>query len=242
LFRGSKRRLARWFFWRPIAPFVVEFLVLAPLVLADTPSDSLAGFVFLLPWVLVILGLINLPFVAAAFRAFHLDRETRRNHALEHATIHYLEANGPRRFSGRAAKDGFRVCGRTSTREIRTAFEQVRRVVRNDGRLPCISRRCGSNVIVALGLALLLLFTVALVSVIAQPPLAVRASALVGVVVFFVAMRHGIGNWIQGRFFMTVDFKEVSLRDVREVQAGPMERRPVHFVSTIVRAKAQDVV
>jgi hypothetical protein len=61
-------------------------------------------------------------------------------------------------------------------------------------------------------------------------------------VVFFVAMRHGIGNWIQGRFFMTTDFEEVSLRDVREVQAGPMERRPVHFVATIVRATAWDAV
>jgi hypothetical protein len=56
-------------------------------------------------------------------------------------------------------------------------------------------------------------------------------------VLFFVVMRHGIGNWIQGRFFMTTDFEAVSLRDVREIQAGPTERRPVHFVSTIVRVK-----
>jgi len=242
LFRKSKRRLARWFFWRPIVPFVVEFLVLAPLVLADTPSDSVGGVVFLLPWLLVLFGLINLPFVAAAFRAFHLDRATRRNHALEHATIHYLEADGGRQLSGRAARDGFRVCGRSSVREIRTAFEQVRRVVHDGGPLPYISRRCGSNVVSSLGLALLLLLSVALVSLVVQPPLAVRASALAGVVVFFVAMRHGIGNWIQGRFFMTLDFADVSLRDVREVQAGPMERRPVHFVSTIVRAKAPDAV
>ena len=41
---------------------------------------------------------------------------------------------------------------------------------------------------------------------------------------------------------MTLDFADVSLRDVREVQAGPMERRPVRFVSTIVRAKAPDAV
>ena len=145
-------------------PFVVEFLVLAPLVLADTPSDSVGGVVFLLPWFLVLFGLINLPFAAAAFRAFDLDPATRRNHALEHATIHYLEADGARRLSGRAARDGFRVCGRSSVREIRTAFEQVRRVVHDGGPLPHISRRCGSNVVSSLGLALLLLLTVALVS------------------------------------------------------------------------------
>ena len=241
LFRGSKRRLARWFFWRPILPFVVEFLVVAPLVLADTPSTAIGGVVFLLPWFLVLFGVINLPFMAAAFRAFHLDKETRRNHALEHATIHYLEANG-RRLSGRALRDGFRIGGRSSAREIKAAFEQVRRVVRDGGRLPHISRRCGSNVVSALGLALTLLLTVALVSLLVQPSLGIRALALTGVVVVFVVMRHGIGNWIQGQFFMATDFEEVSLRDVREVQAGPMERRPVHFVSTIVRAKAPDAV
>jgi hypothetical protein len=219
-------------------PFVVEFVLLAPFVLADDSSNSIGGIAFFLPWLLVLLGLINLPFVAAAFRAFHVDHETRRNHALEHATIHFLEAGGTRRLSGRAARNGFRVCGRSSAQEIRKAFEQVRRMVRDGDRLPYISRRCGSNIVSALGLALLLLLAVVLISLMVQPPLVVRASALALVVVFFVALRHGIGNWIQGRFFMATDFEEVSLRDVYEVQAGPMERRPVHFVATIVRAKA----
>jgi hypothetical protein len=219
----------------------VEFLVLAPLVLADSPSDSIGAVLFVLPWFLVLFGVINIPFVAAAFRAFHLDQETRRNHALEHATIHYLEANGPR-LSGRASRDGFRVSGRASVPEIRTAFEQVRRVVRDGGRLPYISGRCGSNVVGTLGLGLLLLLAVALVSLLIEPSLGVRASALAGVVVLFAAMRHGIGNWIQSRFFMATDFEEISLRDVREVQAGPMERPPVHFVATIIRVRARDAV
>ena len=223
-------------------PFVIEFVVLAPIVLADTPANSIGGLVFLLPWLIVLFGLINLPFVAAAFRTFHIDRETRRNHALEHATIHVLEASGKRRLSGRAARDGFRVCGASSARDIRSAFDQVRRMVRDGEQLPYISRRCGSNVVSALGLALVLLLVVALTSLLVQPPLVVRASALAIVVIVFVAMRHGIGNWIQRRFFMATDFEEVSVRDVREVPVGPMERRPVHFVATVVRAKARDAV
>jgi hypothetical protein len=219
----------------------VEFLVLAPLILADSPSDSIGAVLFLLPWFLVLFGVINIPFVAAAFRAFRVDHETRRNHALEHATIHYLEADGPR-LSGCASRDGFRISGCASAREIKTAFERVRRVVRDGGCLPYVSRRCGSNVVSALGLGLLLLFAVALVSLLVQPPLEIRASALAGVVVLFVAMRHGIGNWLQRRFFMATDFDEISLRDVREVQAGPMERPPVHFVATIIRVRARDAV
>jgi hypothetical protein len=202
------------------------------------PGSSIGAIVFFLPWLLLLFGLINLPFVAAAFRAFHVDREVRRNHVLEHATIHFLEATCKRRLSGRTARDGFRVCGHSSSREIKKAFDEVRRTVRAGDPLPYISPRCGSNVVSALGLALF----VALVRLLVQPPLMVRASALAGVVVFLVGMRHGIGNWVQRRFFMATDFDEVSLREVREVQAGPMERRPVYFVATIVRPKARDAV
>ena len=180
--------------------------------------------------------------MALAFQAFHRDPDTRRNHALEHATIHFLEAGRNRRLSGRATRDGFRVCGRSSPHEIKKAFERVRRVVRDGDSLPYISPRCGSNVVTALGLALLLLLSLAGVSLVIQPPLIIRAAALLGVVVFFVAMRRGIGNLIQRRFFMSTDFADVSLREVREVPAGPLDRRPVHFVATIVRTRVRDAV
>lgn len=235
MFRGARRRVLRSFFLRPIRPFVIEFLVLAPLVLADTPTASVPGVVFFLPWLLVLFALINFPFVLGAFRAFHLDRDTRRNHAIEHATIHFLEATGTRRLSGQAHREGFRVSGRVSPSQIRKAFDQVRRALRDGEPLPYVSRRCGSNVISALGLALLLLLVVTLGCLVLEPSLLVRASALAFVVLFFVAMRHAVGNWIQARFFMATDFEEVSMRDIYEVEPGPFERRPVHFVATIVR-------
>ena len=239
MFRGARSKLARWFFWRPILPFVVEFLLVAPLVLAGASPGAIDGVVFFLPWLLALLALINLPFVAAAFRAFRLDPQTRRNHALEHATIHVLEIGKTRRLSGRAAGNGFRISGRTSPHDIRRAFEQVRRTVRSGAPLPHISGRCGSNVVSALGLALLLLLSVALVTALLQPPLVVRASALASVVVVFVSMRLAVGNWIQRRFFMSTDFDEVSLRGVHQVQPGPMERPPVHFVETVIRVNAR---
>jgi hypothetical protein len=242
LFRDGKKRIARWFWLRPVVPFVVEFVILGPLVLAATPANLIGGVAFFLPWLIVLFALINLPFVVLAFRAFHLDSATRRNHALEHATIHFLEAGRNRRFSGRATRDGFRVGGRSSPHEIKKAFEQVRRIVRNGECLPYISPRCGSNLVTALGLGLLLLLSVAALSLLIQPPLIIRAGALAGVVVFFFAMRRGIGNWIQRRFFMATDFDDVSLREIRVVQAGAMDRRPVHFVATIVRTRARDAV
>jgi hypothetical protein len=56
-------------------------------------------------------------------------------------------------------------------------------------------------------------------TVLFRPPPAVRAAALAAVVLLFVGMRHGIGNAIQRRFFMKVDF------DVT-VTAAPRCRTP----------------
>ena len=238
MFRGAKHRLARWFFAKPVVPFAVEFVVLAPLILADNPSAHAGGYVFLLPWLVLLFGVVNVPFVVGAFRAFRLDLATRRNHALEHATIHYLEAGGGKRLSGRAAVNGFRVIGRSSAPEIKSAFEHVRRVVREGGQLPYVSRRCGSNVVTALGLVLVLLLGVASVSVVLRPPLAIRASGLTSVVLLFFFMRHGIGNLIQRRFFMTIDFDEVSLPEIREIKPDPIDRRRGHFVVTNVHVAA----
>lgn len=53
MFTGGKYKLARWIFRRSILPFAVEFVVLAPLVLVDDPSDVASGYVFLLPWILL---------------------------------------------------------------------------------------------------------------------------------------------------------------------------------------------
>lgn len=237
MFRGRRVRMVWWLTRRPIVTFAVEFVVLAPLILAGAPSGAAGGAIFLLPWVLALFAVVNLPLLSAAFRGFRMTDATRRNHALEHATIIFLRDAGVARIGGSAAPDGFRVHGRASPRQIRAAFDRVRAAIANGDHLPYISRHCGSNLVTALGLALVLLLSVALVSLLLEPPLVVRAGALAGVVVCFVAMRHGFGNWVQRRFFMKTDFQDVSLRDIREVSARPMERRPVHFVETIVRLK-----
>lgn len=237
MFRSrTQDKLALWFFGQPTLTFALEFLALAPLILAADPSKVATGYLFLLPWLVLFFALINLPFVSAAFHLFRMDDATKRNHALEHATIHYLRQSGGRRLSGSAARNGFRVSGGSSD-AVKQAFEQVRRVVRDGGKLPYVSRRCGSNIVTALGLGLTLLFIVALGSVLLQPPPLVRALALGSVVLLFVGMRHGIGGAIQRRFFMRVDFEDVALRDIRRIQAEPLEREPVHFVETIIRPK-----
>jgi hypothetical protein len=65
-----------------------------------------------------------------------------------------------------------------------------------------------------------------------------RATVLAAVVGLFAGLRHALGNAIQRRFFMAVDFADVSLRDLRHVPPGVFDRGPVVFVETIVRPHA----
>jgi hypothetical protein len=242
LFRSGKYKWAWWFFRRPVLPFALQLVILMPLILAANPGQLAGAYMFALPWLLSLFGILNLPFVVGAFRTSRMDPATRRNHALEHATILYLEASSGRRFSGRAARNGFRICGHASVKEIKAAFERVRHVVQAGEQLSYVSPRCGSNMVTALGLAMVLLLLVALGSLVLRPPLSIRTVALITVVLLFVGLRHGIGNAIQRRFFMAVYFKEVSLRDVRSAPQELFDRGPVHFVETAVMPRAGDAV
>jgi Domain of unknown function (DUF6391) len=224
----------RWFFVRPILPFAIQLIILTPLILAEDPRAVGTAYLFVSPGLLPLFAVLNLPFVFGAFRAFHLDPRTKRNHALEHATILILEAESGRRFAGRAHPNGFRICGHTTASEIKAAFERVRRVVESGGELACVSRRCGSNVVTALALAMGLLTLVAVASIVFRPSLFVRAGALIAVVLMFVGLRRAIGNAIQRRFFLSADFIQVSLRGIRGVPQKLLDRGPVHFVETLV--------
>lgn len=227
-------RLAWGFFARPVLPFALEFLLIAPLVLGQDLPEANAIYLFLAPWILAVLGILNLPLVLGLFRQFEMDQAARRNHALEHATIHFLIADGVAGLAGQASSDGFRVSGGATPKQIRHAFSRVARLVEDSQPLPHVSRYCGSNRVTALGLAIFLLLLVCIVSLVVRPPLGIRVALLVSVVLFFSAMRHTIGNWVQRRYFMATDFNHVAIEYVRQANPKPIERGPVYFVRTVV--------
>jgi hypothetical protein len=231
-------RAARGFFGRPLLPFVVQLTLVAPLILSPEPPKTAAGYLFFLPMLLPVFAVLSLPFVFAAFRAFRLDPATKRNHALEHATLLELEARGGRRLAGRASPNGFRVSGHVSIDDVRKAFARVQATIRAGAPLACVTPRCGSNVVTAIGTGLLLLVAVAAWSVVVDPSWSRRAGALAGIVVAFAALRHVLGNAIQRRFFLAEDVGDVSLRDVRHVPPGVFDRGPAIFVETIVRPRS----
>lgn len=72
--------------------------------------------------------------------------ETRRNHALEHATIHILAAKFPNRhFAGHSNPTGFFLLGNVSTEDVEMAVNQALTRLRAGERELAIHAGCGTN-------------------------------------------------------------------------------------------------
>jgi hypothetical protein len=75
-------------------------------------------------------------------------RRTRRNHALEHATIHILSARHPKlSMAGRAVSKGLRLCGVVDTDEVRSAVEEALSRLEGEPEL-AVHPLCGTNIVV----------------------------------------------------------------------------------------------
>lgn len=78
---------------------------------------------------------------------------TRRNHGLEHATIHVLTHNNPRRsVAGHSDAGGFWLLGDLTTAEIQLAADEALQRLRSGERWLAIHPNCGTNLVTA-GLA-----------------------------------------------------------------------------------------
>src|SRR5262245_2599482 len=73
-------------------------------------------------------------------------RRTRRNHALEHATIHLL--NRQRYIlSGRSSDSGFIIIGDVPTEKVETAVKEALRRLRDGEHSLAIHPNCGTNLV-----------------------------------------------------------------------------------------------
>jgi hypothetical protein len=72
--------------------------------------------------------------------------ETRRNHALEHATIHMLSAKYPERhLAGHSNPTGFFVLGNVTTEDLQTAANEAWTRLRDGESELAIHAGCGTN-------------------------------------------------------------------------------------------------
>ncbi len=75
---------------------------------------------------------------------------TRRNHGIEHATIHILSERNPQlALAGRADSGGFFIIGEVPTEMIAPAVEEALQRVRSGEHGLVVHPRCGTNLVVA---------------------------------------------------------------------------------------------
>lgn len=85
-----------------------------------------------------------------------LISQTRRNHALEHATIHLLSARFPNcALAGHSNPTGFFLIGDVPTEHVRQAAAEALTRLQNGERGLAIHPGCGTNYVVSGGLAAL---------------------------------------------------------------------------------------
>ena len=150
---------------------------------------------------------------------------TRRNHAIEHATIHLLSARLPGvRMAGRSTPRGFYIYGNVPTDLLEQAVrEAIARLRRGEYRL-ALHPHCGTNLVTASVLA-----GVATVFSVAgrrrrwwDKLLAGLAAATVA-----VAAAQPLGYWVQEHITTDAAVAAAELAHIRRLRAGGMT---IHFV------------
>ena len=115
----------------------VAFAFVVLLVLVSTIGFTLAS----------LLTLFSAP---AQFRTLLRDRQLRRNHALEHATINVIEERyGASRLAGLAESGGFTIQGGATPDLVASAAQEALERLKSGERRLAIHPRCGTSLIAA---------------------------------------------------------------------------------------------
>jgi len=151
----------------------------------------------------------------------------RRNHGLEHATIHVLTQRNPSlRVVGRTMPGGFYLYGDLTTKEVRSAVGQaIARLQHGETHL-ALHPHCGTNLATAGVLAGLAAFIVLLPRSrrrIDQLPFAILAATLATIAA------QPLGFILQSRFTTTPDVQRLIVKRITRRQQN---RLTVHFVET----------
>ncbi|GAB4426175.1 MAG: hypothetical protein Kow002_15530 [Anaerolineales bacterium] len=146
--------------------------------------------------------------------------ETRRNHALEHATIHLLAAKFPEHhFAGHSNPTGFFILGNVSTEELTdTVVEAWKRLRAGESKL-AIHAGCGTN----LATTALLAGTLAWLPL--NKPKSTRQRLwmlpfAIGFGILGYVLSQPLGPFLQAKITTEADLGELRIDEVRLVRTG----------------------
>jgi hypothetical protein len=169
-----------------------------------------------------------------------LSEEKKRNHALEHGTIYILRQKYGKnaRIGGVAKKDGFRICGVSKKEDLKSAFYQLVKELKKENSELIVSMSCGTNVSTAQGFGIIIL-TISFISILILRPIPEVIFIILALnVILYFSLRRRLGNWIQKRLFMSLNFSDASIHSINKAQKEIFwERNPVYFIKTVVNKK-----
>ncbi len=160
----------------------------------------------------------------------------RRNHALEHATLHMLETRQPDlRAGGRATAQGFYLYGDLPDEAsvMAAANEAIRRLQAGQRGL-AVHPRCGTNVVTAGILSGALAMLGILASGRRAPWYVQLPNAILGAMIGAL-LAQPLGPWMQAKVTTSSEMNGARIRSIRSGQAGWMV---THFVETEHAAEA----
>ena len=146
--------------------------------------------------------------------------ETRRNHALEHATLHVLSVKYPKQhLAGHSNPTGFFILGNVPTEDVTTAASQALRLLRHGERDLAIHDGCGTNIATTVLVAGTLAWFVlrgsrSILGRLLRMPFAL-GSALVG-----VAISRPLGPWLQAKVTTEAEVGNIEILEVKRVGRG----------------------
>ena len=151
--------------------------------------------------------------------------ETRRNHALEHATLHVLARTHRINMAGHSNPTGFFIFGELTTEDVRTALNEAYSRLRAGERELAIHPGCGTNLVATAFLPATMAW---------MPMQGVRSTrwrlfliplALVFGVFGFILSKP-VGTWMQRYITTEADLGDMQIVDVT------LTRKGVHRVIT----------
>jgi hypothetical protein len=161
---------------------------------------------------------------------FPFIKRTRRNHALEHATIHVL--SGRQRglaMAGRSTASGFYLYGQASTEAVASAvYEAMSRLRAGESHL-AIHPNCGTNLVTSVMMSGLAAFTVMSVNRRDRSALERLPTLFLTTAAALIAAQP-IGAAAQERITTLADLGDLRVTSIRPVSRG---RVTIHRVDTV---------
>jgi hypothetical protein len=159
--------------------------------------------------------ILDLPFIL----------ETRRNHALEHATLHMLARTHKINMAGHSNPTGFFIFGELRTDEIRAALNEAYSRLRSGEKGLAIHPGCGTNLVATAFLPGTMAWLPFQSARSTRARLLLLPLALIFGVFGFILSRP-LGTWLQRKVTTEADLGNMRVVDVTLVRKG------VHRITT----------